>query len=135
MFGRSQSTGGPTPRPRAVELSHGGDWYALEGATTTPVPAPAVDLAPYCGTYCAIGSNGGIVRVVERRGQLWLDGAAPLIPVSTHKFRTPDEPPSATVVEFRTFIDGHPQFMVLPNETVFTTGILQRIRNLDGLAS
>ncbi len=135
LFSRTPSTGGATPPPRAVELAHGSDWYALDGTTTTPVPPPTVDLAPYCGTYCAIGSNGGIVRVVQRRGQLWLDGAAPLVPVSAHTFRTPDEPPSATVVEFRTFIDGRAQFMVLPNETVFTTGILQRIRNLDGLAS
>jgi CubicO group peptidase (beta-lactamase class C family) len=135
VFSRAPAAGTSAPPPRAIELAHGSDWYALEGTEVKPAPVPAVDLAPYCGTYCAIGSNGGIVRIVQRRGQLWLDGAAPLLPVCAHTFRTPEDPPSATIVEFRSFIDGRAQFIVLPNETVFTTGILQRIRNLDGLAS
>jgi CubicO group peptidase (beta-lactamase class C family) len=135
LFGRAQVLDGAKQAPPVVDLAHGGVWYAREGATTVPVPSTTVDLAPYCGTYCAIGSNGGIVRIVQRRGQLWMDGVAPLLGVSNHVFRTPEPPPSATIVEFRTFVDGRPQFIVLPNETVFTTGILQRIRNLDGLTS
>jgi CubicO group peptidase (beta-lactamase class C family) len=134
VFSRGAATD-PQAAPKVVELAHGPDWYCREGLVAAPAPVPQSDLAPYCGTYCALGVNSGITRIVQRRGQLWMDGTTPLLPVSQHVFRSPEEPPSATLVEFRAFVGGRPQFLVLPDESVFTSGILQRIRDVDGVAS
>jgi CubicO group peptidase (beta-lactamase class C family) len=134
QFGRAPAGADKTP-PRVVELGHGADSYVREGASLPAAPTPGIDLAPYCGTYCALGVNSGITRIVQRRGQLWMDGVTPLQPVSKHLFKTPEDPPSDVKVEFRNFINGQAQFLVLPDESVFTSGVMQRVRDVDGVAS
>ncbi len=135
-FLRAQHVGAePKVAPPVVELVHGANWYGRDGVAAEPAPKSAIDLTPYCGTYCGTGTLSGIVRVVERRGRLWLNGTNALDPDGPDAFVTVEEAPAASRIEFRARVGGKAQAMVVADGGLFDTGVIRRIHNLDGLES
>jgi D-alanyl-D-alanine carboxypeptidase len=88
------------PKPAIIALSCGSNWFARAGykgeAPLKPLPA----LAKYVGKYYTENPWDGVIRVVQRQGQLWANGTDPLIPIGNHLFRIGEEASSPEVVEF-----------------------------------
>jgi CubicO group peptidase (beta-lactamase class C family) len=99
-------------RPFA-ELIWGPDWFVssdYQGAREDP---PAPNLAGYIGHYRAESPWAGSLRVVVRRGRLWVDGTTPLSPIGPNLFRAGDEAWSPETAAFHHFVDGKPQLLKL----------------------
>ena len=90
---------------KVVEVSHGGDWYPGErykGPRTfeTPSGYPA-----YAGHYRNEDPWMGSVRVVLRKGRLWL-GGTPLLPLGGGLFRIGEEEHAPDRVRFEEVVNG-----------------------------
>jgi D-alanyl-D-alanine carboxypeptidase len=90
---------------KVVEVSHGGDWYAGEGykgprTFETPSGYPAC-----AGHYRNEDPWMGSVRVVLRKGRLWL-GGAPLLPLGNGLFRIGEEEHEPDRVRFENVVNG-----------------------------
>ena len=55
----------------------------------------------------------GSVRIVIRRGKLWMNGVTPLEPASDGRFYLRDEPNSPEWVSFSDIVNGHAMQMRL----------------------
>lgn len=98
-FGRE---GGPV-----VEASHGGDWYAgqrYKGPRTFEAPA---EWQAYAGHYRNEDPWQGSLRVVLRKGRLWL-GDTPLAPLGPGLFRLGEEEHAPDRVRFEEVVQGRP---------------------------
>ncbi|HUI62553.1 MAG TPA: serine hydrolase domain-containing protein [Steroidobacteraceae bacterium] len=115
-FGRAAPAPDATPdspAPPVIELSYGSDWYAhsrFSGAREVP---DSPGLAPYVGYYYSENPWVGSARIVQRRGQLWMNGTTALEPIGEHLFRPADEPMSPVTLEFFALLDGAAQGMYL----------------------
>jgi hypothetical protein len=81
-------------------VAHGADWYTNErysGPRSFPAPT---DFQPFAGHYRAGGVWLGSMRVVLRKGRLWLDGISPLAPLDQALFRMEDDPYNPATAEF-----------------------------------
>ncbi len=88
-----------------VEVSHGGDWYTGErytGPRTFDTPA---EWSAYAGHYRNENPWEGSLRVVLRKGRLWL-GGAPLVPLRAGLFRFGEEEHAPDRVRFEEIVNG-----------------------------
>ena len=115
VFGRaSQSqaqlaTDAKSVAPPVIELAYGADSYAHPSHPQTRPPAAAPELNAYVGQYYSENPWLGCVRVVQRRGQLWLGGSTVLTPCGDRLFRVGPEPDAPDTLEFVNVIDGRAQ--------------------------
>jgi D-alanyl-D-alanine carboxypeptidase len=115
-FGRAPQAEGQTPDsktpPVVIELSYGSDWYghSRHSGSAAPVPLPA-EFAAYPGQYYAESPWYDNVRVVQRQGQLWLNGTAPLVQCGDGLFRVGTDPELPETAEFLHVIEGKAQVM------------------------
>jgi hypothetical protein len=94
-----------------IALACGPDWFAREGYQgQTPLKA-SPELAKYAGMYYSENPWNGVIPVVQRQGQLWLDGTEPLIPIGNHLFRVGAQPSSPSVAEFSEWTAQRPNFL------------------------
>lgn len=90
---------------KVVEVGHGGDWYAGErykGPRTFETPS---EYPAYAGHYRNEDPWMGSVRVVLRKGRLWL-GGAPLLPLGGGLFRIGEEEHEPDRVRFEDVVNG-----------------------------
>jgi CubicO group peptidase (beta-lactamase class C family) len=98
---------------RVVELAYGGEWY-VNGNHSGPTEFPgSVELQGFTGYYRANSAWVGTIRVVLRKGQLWLDGAAPLEHSGGNLFRVSGGPVAMERAEFRMIVDGRARLLNL----------------------
>jgi D-alanyl-D-alanine carboxypeptidase len=100
------------PGPFA-ELVWGPDWFASSDYQGARENTPAPHLAGYAGHYRAESPWAGSLRVVVRRGRLWLDGTTPLSPIGPDLFRAGAEVWSPEIAAFHHFVDSKPQLVKL----------------------
>jgi hypothetical protein len=86
-------------------LSYGPDWYAHSRYQGGPALEPSAELAKYTGKYYSENPWLGVVRVVQRQGQLWMGGTDPLIPIGDHLFRIGTNPSLPETAEFSEWVD------------------------------
>ncbi len=107
VFRREEGKAGVEAPAPITELVHGGRWFSrLDGKAADVQPSR---LAPYAGMYVNDSPWLGSFRVVERKGQLWVEGELPLIEMGEALFRAGDEPDSPETVAFYHFVDGKAQ--------------------------
>jgi CubicO group peptidase (beta-lactamase class C family) len=97
-----------------VGLGHGAQYFARDGKPGET--GRSADLQIYEGVYASDNPWIGTVRVVERRGRLWLHGVTPLEPLGNHLFRYADEPSSPETAEFSAIVLGKAQLLVLSGD-------------------
>ncbi len=101
VFERERESPAETSSKAAVTaLAYGPDWYARAGHQVRPQPEPSTELAKYTGKYYSENPWNGVVRVVQRQGQLWMGGTDPLISVGDHLFRIGASPSLPETAEF-----------------------------------
>ena len=107
VFRREERKAGAETPGAIIELVHGGRWFSRsEGQGASVQPSR---LTPYTGMYGNDSPWLGSFRVVERKGQLWVEGELPLIEMGEALFRAGDEPDSPETVAFYHFVDGKAQ--------------------------
>ncbi|HVO46720.1 MAG TPA: serine hydrolase domain-containing protein [Steroidobacteraceae bacterium] len=115
-FGRAEAApdaSPDSPPPPITELSYGSEWYAHSRFTGAHEVAASPGLVPYEGYYYSENPWVGSVRIVQRRGQLWMNGTTPLAQIGNHVFRPADEPMSPVTLEFFALLDGATQGLYL----------------------
>ncbi|MGH8137488.1 MAG: serine hydrolase domain-containing protein [Steroidobacteraceae bacterium] len=129
VFGRDHAPAGDTPpaepKPAVIELAYGPDWYAHSRHGGQQAMPDIPGLAPYPGVYYSDSAWIGLVRIVVRRGQLWVNGVLPTELIGDGLFRLTDEPASPEMLEFRNVIGGKARILV------FGGGLLQRLDAAD----
>jgi hypothetical protein len=99
------------PKAAIIALAYGPDWFARAGYQgQTPLKASA-ELAKYAGMYYSENPWNGVIRVVQRQGQLWLGGTEPLTPIGNHLFRVGARPSSPGIAEFAEWTEQRPNFL------------------------
>ena len=118
LFSRASAAQGNSRRP-VVGLAYGPDWYARLGQESDAgISTASSSLAPYPGFYQSDTDPTGAARIVERRGQLWIDGTTPLQPIGDALFQATDEPESPETVEFRHVVAGQAQVVVIGGQVL-----------------
>ncbi len=92
-----------------VALHHGSAWFGHDGFEhEDPEPAPA-HWAAYTGSYQCHNPWHPLIRVLERRGRLFLnvtpEGGMPLFELAEGRFQV-DESPTAEYIQFDTIAEG-----------------------------
>ena len=82
---------GSKSKRAVIALAYGQDWYARSGYKGRPALEPSAELAKYTGKYYSENPWNGVVRVVQRQGQLWMGGTDALVPIGDHLFRVGGE--------------------------------------------
>ena len=117
LFTRSGADGkGPV-----VEAGWGADWYAAaayQGPRTFHAPD---DWSHFIGHYRNEDPWFGSVRVVSRRGRLWMNGVIPLEPAAGGRYYLRDEPASPEWLSFSDIVNGHAM------QLHFSGNVLQRV--------
>lgn len=88
-----------------VEVSHGNDWYAGErypGPRTFETPP---ELKAYAGHYRNENPWEGSLKVLLRKGRLWV-GGDPLVPLGANLFRFGEEEHAPDRVRFEDVVNG-----------------------------
>jgi hypothetical protein len=113
MFVRAESKGAAAGDKKALvtELLYGADWYTNPNCAGPKAIAPNAEFEQFAGYYRADSGWAGTIRIVQRKGQLWGDGVAPLQPLGKALFRLGNEPFGPETVEFFFIVDGKAQMM------------------------
>jgi len=109
LFSRNGANG----KGMVSEAAWGEEWYtssAYQGPRTFKVPD---EWLRYPGHYRTEDPWIGSVRIVLRRGQLWMNGSVPLEPADNGRFYLRDEPQSPEWVSFSEFVNGHARLLRL----------------------
>jgi hypothetical protein len=102
---------GPDGKGPVVEAGWGEDWYFNQRYKgTRSFDAPAA-WRLYCGHYRSEDPWIGSVRIVLRKGKLWVNGAVPLEDGGGGRFYFRDEPQSPEWVAFSDFMYEVPMTM------------------------
>lgn len=113
--------GGSDGKGAVLEAGWGEHWYAAsayQGPREFAAPAQWAHLA---GHYRTEDPWVGSVRVVLRRGRLWMNGVTPLEPAGDGRFYLRDEPTSPEWLAFSDFVNGQPMLLH------FSGYVLQRV--------
>jgi len=113
--------GGTDGKGPVLEAGWGEQWYAApayQGAREFAAPPQWAQLA---GHYRTEDPWVGSVRVVLRRGRLWMNGITPLEPAADGRFYLRDEPTSPECLSFSDFVNGQPMLLH------FSGYVLQRV--------
>jgi CubicO group peptidase (beta-lactamase class C family) len=112
--------GGADGKGPVLEAGWGESWYAApayQGPREFPVPA---EWSRYVGHYRSEDPWIGSVRVVQRRGKLWMNGVTPLEPAGDNRFYLRDEPASPEWLGFSDIANGRAMLLH------FSGNVLQR---------
>lgn len=90
---------------KVVEVSHGEDWYAGAGYKGARTFEPQPGYRAYAGHYRNEDPWMGSVRIVLRKGRLWM-GGAPLVPLGDGLFRVGEEEHQPDRVLFQDVFNG-----------------------------
>ena len=113
--------GGTDGKGPVLEAGWGEQWYAApayQGVREFAAPAQWAQLA---GHYRTEDPWVGSVRIVLRRGRLWMNGITPLEPAADGRFYLRDEPTSPECLSFSDFVNGQPMLLH------FSGYVLQRV--------
>ena len=83
VFGRADNK----PDAAVVEMAHGADWFVNDRYQGPREFSSPPEWNAFTGMYYNSDPWVGGVRVVLRKGQLWLDGQVPLRPAGNNTFR------------------------------------------------
>jgi len=122
VFTRGSAKGkGVNKKGAVTEVAWGERWYAARGFQgVLEVPAPA-EWSRYAGHYRTEDPWVGSVRLVLRRGRLWMNGVTPLEAAADGRFYLRDEPTSPEWMAFSDFVNGQPMLLH------FSGYVLQRV--------
>jgi CubicO group peptidase (beta-lactamase class C family) len=96
-----------------VEVFHGPDWYTSARYAGPRAFENPAEWAAYAGHYRSDNPWVGTLRVVLRKGRLWLDGSEPLVPLGQGTFRVGAEAWSPERASFEAVVDGKARRMNL----------------------
>jgi CubicO group peptidase (beta-lactamase class C family) len=113
--------GGVDGKGPVTEAGWGEDWYAAPAYQGPRAFATPAEWSRYTGHYRSEDPWIGSVRVVSRRGKLWMNGVTPLAPVGENRFYLRDEPASPEWLGFSDFVDGRAM------QLQFSGNALQRV--------
>jgi CubicO group peptidase (beta-lactamase class C family) len=102
----ASSAAGEESKRAVTALAYGPDWYARSGSKARPALEPSGELAKYTGKYYSENPWNGVIRIVQRQGQLWMGGTEPLISIGAHLFRIGANPWLPETAEFSEWVDG-----------------------------
>jgi D-alanyl-D-alanine carboxypeptidase len=109
----SAETDSSAPLP-ITELTHGGRWFSKGaqsgGSQAVDLPLPERFL-PFLGKYIGDSPWEGSIRIVGRKGRLWVDGEIPLIETGVGLFRLGDEPDSPETLAFFHVVENRAQMV------------------------
>ena len=106
------------PKSKVVEASLGGEWY-----TTSAYTGPKQFTAPkewhsYVGHYRNENPWLGSIRIVLRKGKLWVDGVTAL-ELNGDRFSLRDEPHSPEYIQFGEIVNGRCQRLKFSGEDMW----------------
>jgi CubicO group peptidase (beta-lactamase class C family) len=101
----SPSAAGEESKRAVTALAYGPDWYARSGYKAHPAVEPSRELAKYTGKYYSENPWNGVIRIVQRQGQLWMGGSDPLISIGAHLFRVGADSWLPETAEFSEWVD------------------------------
>jgi hypothetical protein len=101
------------PTSAVIEVGHAESWYARADFSGTREFSMPAAWHGYCGHYRSEDPWLGSVRVVARRGRLWLNGVIPLEAAPGGVFYLRDEARSPEWVKFADPADGRTMRLVL----------------------
>ena len=115
VFGRADAQ---DPKSSVVELAWGADWY-----TTSKYQGPKQFSAPsewrsYVGHYRNDSPWIGSMRIVLRKGRLWIDGVMPL-EAAGDRFNLRDQPHSPEWIQFGEVVNGRCMRLKLSGEDLW----------------
>jgi CubicO group peptidase (beta-lactamase class C family) len=94
----------------ATEVSHGGDWYANERCTSPRSFSTPPEWEAFVGHYRNETPWLTSLRIVRRKGQLWLDESIgtdmPLAQIDSNTFRAVDSPFNPEWIRFLEIVNG-----------------------------
>jgi CubicO group peptidase (beta-lactamase class C family) len=101
----STPVGSSEPKRAVTALAYGPDLYARSGFKSPRAVPPSGELAKYAGKYYSENPWNGVIRVVQRQGQLWMGGTDPLISIGDHLFRVGANPSLPETAEFTEWVN------------------------------
>lgn len=116
IFERSKESQTASVAP-VTGVSYGPRWYANEQHAATVAPPAFARPERYTGIYSNDSPWINVVRVVERNGKLWLDGADEMRSVEADRFSV-DGDEGTLDLGFRTFLDGRAQVLDMAGDTL-----------------
>jgi hypothetical protein len=109
--GASAADSADKSKTAIIALAYGPDWFARAGYQGQAPLKASSELAKYAGMYYSENPWNGVIRVVQRQGQLWLGGTEPLTPIGNHLFRVGAQPSSPAIAEFAEWTEQRPNFL------------------------
>ena len=101
---------------KITEVSHGAGWYVnKQYAGPRDFPRPK-EWDAFIGHYRNDSPWIGSLRVMQRKGRLWLDGDLPLEPVAVNTFKLADSPYNPEWISFLDVVNGKSMHLKLSGE-------------------
>jgi hypothetical protein len=97
---------------RIVGANWGAETYARETSARSPTSSDPI-LAKHAGRYVSDFPYGGVARIVERAGRLWLGTEIPLSRIDPTTWRVGKIDWSPDRAVFADFVDGRPQTVTM----------------------
>ncbi|MGH9902114.1 MAG: serine hydrolase, partial [Pyrinomonadaceae bacterium] len=110
-FGRDKGEKG-----KITEVSHGADWYVNQQYAGPRNFTRPREWDAFIGHYRNDSPWIGSLRVVPRKGRLWLDGVLPLDPVDVNTFKLADSPYNPEWIRFLDVVKGKSMHLKLSGE-------------------
>lgn len=115
VFGRADPK---QQKSAVVELGWGGEWYTTSTYGGTRQFSPPEQWQSYVGHYRNENPWVGSLRVVLRKGRLWIDGVTPL-ELNGDRFSLRDEPHNPEWIQFGEVVNGRCQRMKFSGEDLW----------------
>lgn len=119
VFGRANPK---DPKSKVVELGWGSDWYTTSGYNGPKQFNAPKEWQSYVGHYRNENPWIGSLRVVLRKGRLWLDGTTPL-ELNGDRFSLRDEPHNPEWILFGEVINGRCQRLKFSGEDMWRVSV------------
>ncbi|MBA3713428.1 MAG: beta-lactamase family protein [Pyrinomonadaceae bacterium] len=116
-FGRDQGKVG-----KVTEVSCGADWYVNQQYAGPRDFARPKEWDAFMGHYRNDSPWIGSLRVVQRKGRLWLDGVVPLELVEANTFKLADSPYNPEWIRFLDVVNGKSMHLKLSGEDYWRVG-------------
>ena len=111
--------GGANGQGPVVEAGWGEEWYVASGYKGPRAFKVPDDWLQFTGHYRNEDPWIGSVRIVLRRGKLWMNGVIPLEPAENGRFYLRDEPDSPEWVSFSDLVNGRTMQMRLSGNVLW----------------
>ncbi len=101
---------------KVSEVSHGADWYVNHRYTGPRTFTYPKEWEAFTGHYRNDSPWIRSLRVVLRKGKLWLDGVLPTEPVDSNTFKLADKPQNPEWIRFLDVVDGKARHLKFSGE-------------------